>query len=269
MQGVPSGWQASWQVPPMHVPLQQFCPVAHIPPLLVQDPQFAPQRLSASWTQIASQVCVQQTLSAAHTEAAHALHIGSSGGPTSQTPWLHVAWPHTFWTHDMPQQSEGPLHGTPSSEHFGSQIPSLQLPLQHSASLKHLPPFGWQGPAHTPPEQIPVQQSFAPLQREPAGKQPPQMPPLQLALQQSPVVSQPKPFGAQGGLHSPAMQLPVQHCAAVAHAEPSGKQPLMHSPPAHESEQHWLESVHADPVPMQLAAHVPAGPHTPLQHSGD
>lgn len=52
MHGVPSGWQASWHVPPIQVPVQQFDPIAHIPPRGVHVPQFAPQRLSASWTQI-------------------------------------------------------------------------------------------------------------------------------------------------------------------------------------------------------------------------
>jgi hypothetical protein len=52
MHGPPSGWQASWQTPPTHVPEQQFAPVAHIAPFGEHWPQFAPQRLCDSCTQI-------------------------------------------------------------------------------------------------------------------------------------------------------------------------------------------------------------------------
>lgn len=95
------------------------------------------------------------------------------------------------------------MQGTPSSEHFGWQMPTSasQEPLQHSPSVMHFPPFGWHGPAQTPPEQMPVQQSPAVPQSEPEGRQPPQIPSLQLALQQSPVVLHAKPFGTHAGLH--------------------------------------------------------------------
>lgn len=199
------------------------------------------------------------------------LQFALSGGPSSQTPWLHVAMPQTFPVQLIEQQSPGPLHGTPSSEHFGWQMPTSvsHEPLQHSLSVMHFPPFGWHGPAQTPPEQMPVQQSPAVLQSDPEGRQPPQMPSLQLALQQSPVVLHSKPFGTHAGLHWPPTQLPVQHCDAVAHIAPSGKHWLMHCPPAHVSEQHWLGSVQAEPLPTQLEAHVPFGPQTPLQQSAD
>lgn len=70
------------------------------------------------------------------------LQFGLSASPTSHGPWLHVATPQTLFTQLIEQQSDGPLHATPSREHFGWQTPASHDPLQHSASALHLPPFG-------------------------------------------------------------------------------------------------------------------------------
>jgi hypothetical protein len=134
MHEPPFGWQGGAQMPPEQFPEQQFGPLAHIWPFGTHIiPQFAPQRFTASCTQIPSQAFVQQKGSCAHTVVGHGPQFWLIGPSCMQTSWHigGIGGPQVLLLHWPLQQSAGVMQGTPSGWHWNPQSPLVHVLVQH------------------------------------------------------------------------------------------------------------------------------------------
>jgi hypothetical protein len=82
-QACPSCLHGGWQMPFEQVLLQQSVACAHIPPSGVHGPQGSPQTEPTSFTQIWSQLFMQQKGSAWQIWALHGLHCCVRAAPTT------------------------------------------------------------------------------------------------------------------------------------------------------------------------------------------
>lgn len=264
---LPSGRQAATQTPPAQLPSQQSAPTWHIAPSGAQTPQSTPHVASAFATQAASQPPLQQKGSAMQTAATQGSQFGSSATPSSHSPCAHGV--------SVTQSPFAP-----------------QSPLQHSASVAHVEPFGVQPPHSAQncpasstqmpsqktwqqngsnPQTVSAQALQAGLSESPsthgewlqiAG---PQKPPSQTPAQHPPAPMQGVPFGAQGLEQKPSSpQKPEQHCSG----EPQGWSFGVHSPPqtprSHTPLQHSSAVEHTTPFGKQ-PSQIPKT-HCPVQH---
>lgn len=192
----------------------------------------------------------------------------------------------------MLQQSEGTMHGKPSSAHWSPQMPPWQMPLQQSdgstqpvpsglhiskphvklfgsqkpsqqsESSEQEPPSGWQLVLHVnvAGSQSWLQQSESPMQGELSGRQPPHvsLAMLQSALQHWEPDWQNSPSWEQGS-QTPALQKPPQQSLATLHGAPCCAHPQVSVTLSHAALQHWLACPHWAPSERHAGPpHFPA-----------
>jgi hypothetical protein len=215
----------------MQVPLQQSGPAMQGPPFGVHWLHCAPQSCTASETQMLSQAPLQQNGSWAQTCWTHAPHCGPSATPSTQT--------------SCGQGGGG-----------GPHVPLLHEPLQHSAGLEHIEPFGehmlqpqlccasptqmsshatWQQKGSnwqiTPAHALQAGLSLSPTSHCPwLQVATPQKPPSHTPVQHSKPFEQGTPSGWQGGVHVLFWQLPEQHSNESLQNPKSGTHGPPHTP---------------------------------------
>ncbi len=170
-------------------------------------------------------------------------------------------WQAPFWQVEPEQHSAVAVHAPPTGWQVGAapHTPPLQVPPQQSPSALQAPPCSAQAEPHLPWLQLWEQHSLARVQVSPACPQAPQTPLLQIFEQQSSDAVQLAPEAAQEVAHTPSWQVsPLQQ--PPSHDSPScphavhtslAQVPLQHSENAAQA---LPPALHESPPPVPEAA---------------